>query len=71
MELKDQQLAMKWIYENIENFGDDSDRITVSGHSAGAAATNLQALNDASAGYFHQQFTMSCKLCSERKSTVG
>lgn len=35
MGLKDQRLAMKWVYENIENFSGNKDQILIFGENSG------------------------------------
>ena len=48
----DQQLAIKWIKENIMNFGGDPEKITIFGESAGGMLTTLQAIMPSNKGLF-------------------
>ncbi|XP_043467862.1 juvenile hormone esterase-like [Leptopilina heterotoma] len=57
--LKDQLLALKWIQRNIEFFGGDRNRVTLSGQSAGSVSVHLHAINQRSSGLFHQYIMQS------------
>lgn len=59
MGLKDQNLALKWVKNNIEKFGGDADKITVFGHSAGGASTHYHVLSSESNSLFQRAIVMS------------
>ncbi|KAK5647001.1 hypothetical protein RI129_005465 [Pyrocoelia pectoralis] len=43
--LKDQNLALRWVKNNIRYFGGNPDRITIFGQSAGGASTHFHTLS--------------------------
>ncbi|XP_059610844.1 juvenile hormone esterase-like [Phlebotomus argentipes] len=57
--LKDQQLALEWVANNIASFGGDANAITLAGQCGGAAAANLHMLNPKSQNLFHRAILMS------------
>ena len=50
--LLDQQMALKWVHNNIAGFGGDPDDVTIFGESAGAACCSMQSVVKGSQKYF-------------------
>lgn len=57
--LKDQNLALHWIYENIGAFGGDSQAVTLMGQSSGAASVQYQMISHRSNGLFQRAVLLS------------
>ncbi|XP_044756103.1 juvenile hormone esterase-like [Coccinella septempunctata] len=57
--LKDQNLALLWIKQNIINFGGDMDQITLFGQSAGSASVSYHLLAPHSRGLFNKVIMQS------------
>lgn len=57
--LKDQNLVLKWIQENIASFGGDPDLVTVFGESAGGASGTYHMMSPLSKGLFHRVISQS------------
>lgn len=49
--LLDQNAALKWVSENIENFGGDPEKITIGGESAGSISVSAQMASPMSKDY--------------------
>lgn len=64
MGLKDQLLAIRWVNENIEQFGGDKSAITLFGESAGAASTHFHVISSASRGLFQRAIVQSASTLS-------
>lgn len=57
--LKDQNMALKWVKDNIASFGGDPEAITLFGHSAGACSVQYHLISQASEGLFKRAIIMS------------
>lgn len=52
MGLLDQNLALQFVQENIENFGGDADLVTIFGQSAGAGSCGMHIVSPQSSGKY-------------------
>ncbi|VEN46101.1 unnamed protein product, partial [Callosobruchus maculatus] len=57
--LKDQNLALRWIRNNIKYFGGDPDSVTIFGESAGGASAQFHMLSPLSRGLFKRAILQS------------
>lgn len=64
MALHDQLLALRWVRDNIRNFGGDPNQVTLFGVSAGAISANLHLLSPLSRGLFKRAILQSGSLYS-------
>ncbi|XP_014603712.1 PREDICTED: venom carboxylesterase-6 [Polistes canadensis] len=57
--LKDQVQVLRWINENIAEFGGDPNRVTIFGESAGGASVHYHMMSNLSKGLFHRAISQS------------
>uniref|UniRef100_H2XTI0 Carboxylic ester hydrolase n=1 Tax=Ciona intestinalis TaxID=7719 RepID=H2XTI0_CIOIN len=57
--IRDQQLALTWVKDNIANFGGDKNKVTIFGESAGAQSVVLHLVSPTSESLFHRAIIQS------------
>ena len=69
--LWDQQLAIQWVKDNIEDYGGDPDSITLFGQSSGATSITYHMVSPSTPdGLFHRAITQSASAFSARLLSV-
>lgn len=66
----DQRLALKWVKDNIQSFGGDPNKITLSGQSAGAQSTVIHMMAPESSQYFRSVILESSPFAIPYKTRV-
>ncbi len=66
--LADQQAALRWVHDNIGNFGGDPGKVTIAGESAGAMSVCDHLVSPQSAGLFRSAILQSgpCQTQADR-----
>ena len=59
MGLKDQNTALQWVQRNIEYFGGDPNKVTITGLSAGGSSVHYHYLSPMSVGLFRSGISFS------------
>lgn len=67
--LWDQHMGIKWVHDNIDEFGGDPNRVTIFGESSGSASTVYQALYTGNDGLFQRVISESGSVNSPREFT--
>ncbi|XP_043477786.1 venom carboxylesterase-6-like [Leptopilina heterotoma] len=57
--MKDQAQSIRWVHENIAEFGGDPNRVTLFGESAGGVSTHYHMISPLSRGLFHRGISQS------------
>lgn len=56
---KDQVMVLKWVHQNIHNFGGDPANITIFGQSSGGGCAHYHTVSEASKDLFQRSIIMS------------
>ncbi|XP_044745301.1 uncharacterized protein LOC123307148 [Coccinella septempunctata] len=68
--LKDQTLALKWIKQNIKEFGGNPESITITGFSSGGSSVQFHYLSPTSRGLFQRGFSSSYTVLGSESLTL-
>ncbi|XP_021915695.1 venom carboxylesterase-6-like isoform X2 [Zootermopsis nevadensis] len=62
--MKDQVAVLRWVHDNIKEFGGDPNSVTIMGQSAGSASVHYHMLSPTTRGLFHNAISMDGTLIS-------
>lgn len=52
--MKDQVAALRWVQQNIQEFGGDAEKVTIQGQSAGSKSTHFHMFSALSRGSYER-----------------